>query len=878
MKRICILLLLSICPAAAAFAQNSLTVDSPSVVSTDENFRIVFTADGKMSDFNWPGSENFTILWGPQAGSMSSTSIINGKRTSTHQETRTFIVQAVKAGKFSLPAATAVIGKTEYTTGAFTIEVVGDASSSAANVQDPQSQENAGNAASSGARQGAGTSAAAQKVSGKDVFLSLTVNKSSVVKGEPLTATLKLYTRTDIEGFEDVKFPSFDGFWSKETASPQNIEFNRENVGGVIYNSALLRKYMLIPQHTGRVVIEPAEMVCLVRLLSSNPSPSSFFDSFFDSYQTVRKRLSTPEVVVNVKTLPSGAPISFCGGVGDFKMSVEQSREDLKSHEAASIIVKITGRGNISMLEAPHLDFPPDFEVYDVKTAESISSDGTSGTKTFEFPFIPRSHGEFTIPAVQYSYYDINKGRYATLVSAETRITVAKGEEVDGGGVVTPGVSRHGVKNLAEDIRFIVTSNSGLGVKGRFFAGSALFWGLAAAIIAAFFVASRALRRIEVRRRDVVGSRNRKANKMARGRLKVAGDYLKKSLNSAYYEELHKAVMGYVSDKLSIPPADLSKDAISSSLLDAGVDQPLIDSLLHIIDACEFARYAPETGREEKEGLYNEAISVISSLEGKVKRKSVKRKAVCGTVVALLSLCAAANASAAEAGSLWDEASAQYTAGDYVQALATYKAIEDMGLVSPDLYYNIANCWFKTGDNPHAILYYERCLKMDPSHGDALHNVAVAREFTLDKIDEIPQFVLVTWIGKAEYLLPADGWAVVALCLMALTAALMLGFKYFRLESGRRASFTLACVMFALAIGATAFSLDEKGAALRQDGAVILQPVATVRSSPGDAGKSIFVLHEGTTVKVLDNLGQWLKIELSDGRQGWIEAESLDFI
>ena len=868
MKRLCIVWML-LCSAFAAVAQNTLTVDAPKVVTTDENFRIVFTADGRMSDFNWPGSENFSILWGPQSGSMSSTSIVNGKRTSTHQETYTYIVQAVAPGTFTLPAATATVGKESCSTGTFTIEVVSG---------EKRTQQAATDADSGvGAAAATEDKSASATVASGDIFLRLSVSKTQVVKGEPLTATLKLYTRVDVTGFEEVHFPTFNGFWSKETETAQNVQFQRENVGGTIYNAAVLRRYMLIPQRTGSVTIDPAEMVCQVRV-QADSGPRSFFDSFFDSYQTVRRRLSTEPVRIQVKPLPEGAPASFAGGVGDFKMNAVISKQGLKAHEAASLVVTITGRGNISMLEAPRVNFPPDFEVYDLKSTEKISADGTSGTKTFEFPFIPRSHGDFTIDPIKYSYYDIAKGRYVTLSSEPLSIHVEKGEEVDAGGVVVPGVARQGVRNLAEDIRFIHTGASGLRKEGAFFAGSLLYWLLIAAIALVTLLLALLFRAAAARRRDVVGMRNRRANKVARTRLRQAGDYLKRNLNSAYYEELHKAVLGYVSDKLTIPAADLSKERIAEAFAERGVERSLSDRLLHILDACDFARYAPDTELSEREDLYNEALNVISELEGQVKHtKSNASLRKGAAVVAILLAVGNLTAFAAEE-SRWEEAAAAYTSADYAAALAGYKAIEAESLVSPDLFYNIANCFFKLGDMPHAILYYEKCLKLAPAHADARNNLDICRQFTLDKIDEIPPFLLVTWMEKVKYACSADAWAWISVALVLIAAALLLGFRFFRRLGARKVSFIFACIVALFALAALLFSLDEKSDALHSDAAVMIQPVSTIKSSPGDGGKSIFVLHEGTKVELLDSLGDWVKIELSDGRQGWVEESTLEKI
>ncbi|MBQ7639553.1 MAG: BatD family protein [Bacteroidales bacterium] len=869
MKRLCIVWML-LCSAFAALAQNTLTVDAPKVVTADENFRIVFTANGRMSDFNWPGSDQISILWGPQSGSMSSTSIVNGKRTSTHQETYTYIVQALSEGTITLPAATATVGKESCTTGEFKIEVVsGEKRAQAA------SDPNAGAAAAATTEEKQNASA---PVGSGDIFLRLSVSKTQVVKGEPLVATLKLYTRVDVTGFEEVHFPTFNGFWSKETESAQNVQFERENVGGTIYNAAVLRRYMLIPQRTGSVTIDPAEMVCQIRVLGDS-GPRSFFDSFFDSYQTVRKRLKTDAVKIQVKPLPEGAPASFAGGVGDFKMNAVISKQGIKAHEAASLVVTITGRGNISMLEAPRVSFPPDFEVYDLKSTEKISADGTSGTKTFEFPFIPRSHGDFTIEPIRYSYYDIAKGRYVTLSSEPLSISVEKGEEIESGGVVVPGVARQGVRNLAEDIRFIHTGASGLRKEGAFFAGSSLYWLLIAAISVITLLLALFFRAAAARRRDVVGMRNRRANKVARTRLHQAGDYLKRNLNSAYYEELHKAVLGYVSDKLTIPAADLSKDRIAEAFAERGVESSLSGRLIHILDACEFARYAPDTEQAEREGLYNEALNVISELEGQVKTNRKQNQPLRkGALLFAALLCLGTFTARAAEDSRWEEAAAAYTSADYATALDTYRSIADEGLVSADLWYNIAGCYFKLGDIPHAILYYEKCLKLAPAHADARNNLDICRQFTLDKIDEIPPFLLVTWLKKVKYAFSADAWAWISVALALVVAALLLGFRFFSRLGARKVSFIFACIVALLALAALYFSLSEKSDALRSDAAVMIQPVSTVKSSPGEGGKSIFVLHEGTKVELLDTLGEWIKIELSDGRQGWVEASVLEKI
>ena len=283
--------------------------------------------------------------------------------------------------------------------------------------------------------------------------------------GEPVIAVIKLYQRVNIAGFESVNVPTFNGFWSQETEAPSNIEFTRETYDGQIYNSAMLRKFVLIPQQQGSITIDPAELVCLVQMRVSSPG-TSIFDGFFDDYRTVRKKVSSKPVKVNVSPLPSGAPASFGGGVGEFDMSVKLSKDVLKTHEAASLVVMISGKGNVSLLEAPKVSFPPDMEVYDTKVSDNVDKSGTSGSKFYEFPFIPRSHGDFVIEPIKYSYYDVNAKKYVTLESQPVHVTVEKGAETESTGIIVSGNTQKDVRNLGSDVRFINTKNPMLVTKG----------------------------------------------------------------------------------------------------------------------------------------------------------------------------------------------------------------------------------------------------------------------------------------------------------------------------------------------------------------------------------------------------------------------------
>lgn len=567
------------------WGQSELTVSAPNVVSQSEVFRVVFTANGETSDFAAPSFEGFEVLAGPTPSTMSSTQIINGKRTHSVEKSYTFMLRPVNVGKFVIGQASATIDKQVCKSSPITVEVIkGEAKKS--------------------------TPAA-----GDDLMLRIVTNKSSVVKGEPVVATIKLYVQnSSLNNLEDIRFPSFNGFWSQDIETISNISFSRENYNGQIYNSAVLKKVLLIPQQTGKLTIDPAELVCLIQV-RSNQTPRSIFDDFFDSYQTIRKRVVSDKVNIDVAPLPAGAPASFKGAVGRFSMEVSLSTDSLNAHEAASLKVAVSGRGNLNLIETPSVLFPADFESYDVKKTDKIDAgaDGFSGVRVFEYPFIPRSQGEFEIAPVEFSYYDIQSKEYRTLKSPAKSLSVGAGK--DSQATVIQGVGKQNVKNLNEDIRFIATSSDSLKKRGSAIVASPVMYVCASLIVLIFFVVSFFVKRNMKLRSDIAGTKNRKAKKVAKGRLKNCEMFLKQSLKVAFYEELHKAVEGYISDKLMLPMADLSRENIKDQLVGKGASLSLVQELFDLLDACEFARYAPSADSSSMEKDYQSAVKIISELE-----------------------------------------------------------------------------------------------------------------------------------------------------------------------------------------------------------------------------------------------------------------------
>ena len=857
--------------SVSVLAQSTIKVDVHNIVGADERFNVVFIVEGEHSpsDFTWAPTDDFQLVWGPQKGSSTSIQMINGKVTRSAQTTYTYILLPKRTGTFTLPAATATVKGETIRSRSFTIEVVSNTGS-----RQPSQQ-----AAPDPSGSGSVAPQPQQASSGEDIFLRLSLGRRSVVVGEPVTAVLKLYQRADIAGFEGARFPSFNGFWSTEVDAPNNVQFQREQVGDNIYNSAVLRRYVLIPQKSGTLTIDPAELTCIVNVRSKRARTGSIFDDFFgDDYTQVKRTVKTAPVTVNVQALPAGAPASFTGGVGSFNISASLSKDTLKTHDAASLLVTVSGSGNVTLLEAPKVQFPPDFDVYDTKATQKTDKAGTSGSKTFEYPFIPRSSGEFTIAPVKFSWYDLKSGRYMTASTDSLRISVAKGA---GGGTSLEGgqgaltVERSGVKNLGEDIRFIKTSKPS-GGSGRLFAGSAGYYVLLAVLAVLAGLAWAGLRKAASMRADVTATRSRKASKMALKRLHAAGEFLAKDSRSEFYEELHRALLGYVSDRLNIDFADQTRDNIHSALMDRGVGESLADDFCSLLDACEEARYSPSGGSELMKAHYEMGLSVISSMEPVMKGKPVGGAAVIAALLMLLPVFGAR----AEDTSAWDQAVAAYTEGRYEDAKTLFEGIEAEGLYSgPELCYNLGGSYFKSGDLGMAILYYERALRLKPSDSDIRYNLEFARSTTRDEITPVPEFVLRTWIRKISYSFPANAWAIISLVLFALALALMLLFLLGRSAGARKAGFfsaIAALLLFALTLG---FSLSLRKDALRTDEAIVVKAVSSVRSSPSeDSAKDLFILHEGTKVRVLERVSGYDNISLSDGRQGWILDSDLEII
>ena len=607
--------------SAAGFSQTSFDVQSPSVVSQGEQFTVRFTANARIENFTPPTFSGAQVLAGPAPSQSSYTQWVNGKKTSTFEHTYTYVLLAGDQSVIAISPASVTINGNSYSSRPVTIEVVsgGSASkSSSANTQQSSSSAS-GNPFSDFFDE---PQESDNITYGKaDLFLRLHLSKTKVVKGEPIIATLKIYTRSGIAGFEDIKFPVFNGFWNQEIETPQNVNFTREKVGSQIYNSALLRKWVIMPQQTGTLTVDAAEITCQVQVMEKAQRGRSIFDDFFgtDSYSIQKKKLSTGTHNITVVPLPSGAPESFGGGVGRFTMNVHLSKDSLKSNDAASVVVEISGAGNLNLIETPSVKLPADFETYDVRSTNNFSNskDGTQGKRTFEYPFIPRVEGEYKLDPITYSYYDLSQRKYVTLKSDTLLIKVSKGDGVTSNNY-TDFATQRGVSNLGEDIRYIKSGNAALKKTGSFLITSWPFFAIIALIIFLTLLGDVLLKRNKRLSQDIVRTKNRRANKIARTRLHASLSNMKENKVQEFYAELHSALHGYIADKLAIPQADMQKDVIVSQLSQRGVDSQKTEEFVRLLDECEMVRYSPSANAQNMSEHYKKAGELISYFESKL--------------------------------------------------------------------------------------------------------------------------------------------------------------------------------------------------------------------------------------------------------------------
>ena len=450
------------------------------------------------------------------------------------------------------------------------------------------------------------------------IFLKLNLSRRDVYLGEPILATVKIYTRVDLSGINEIKYPDFQGFLKIDLDTPPLTSLNRENINGTTYGTGIVQQFLLYPQVTGEISIDPVQISVLVQQKSGRSDP--IFGDFFSTFTTVPKALASQPVAIKVNPLPGVQPPDYSGVVGKAELSASISKDTVNVNDAVSLKFVIRGNGNLKVAAAPTVKMPPDVEVYDPKVTEDLKNgpNGTSGQKTYEYLLIPRQYGAFKIPSVSYSYFDVNTRRYERSVTPELHFYAKKGNEKNPGITVYGGISKENVQYLGKDIRFIQTTPGIFYRAGSLFASRSSFYSLFAFALIIFF-AVLFLRREHIRRNsDLSSVRNRKAGKVAGKRLKEASLCLNEGATDRFYEEISKAIWGYISDKLSIPVSDLNRENAVSSLSSYGIPEEEIGNLNAILDKCEFIRFAPSSSETEASKVFEDASRFIRNVENTI--------------------------------------------------------------------------------------------------------------------------------------------------------------------------------------------------------------------------------------------------------------------
>ena len=580
----------------------TFSANAPEVVVSGDQFRLSFTINSqKVRDFRAPSIKGFEVLMGPSR----STQYQNYNGVVTNSITFTYILMAEKEGTYTIPGATIVADGNNYTSNSVEIKVLPpDQSSGSGNSNLARSSRNQANSG---------------KITDKELFMTATASKTNVYEQEAILLTYKVYTQVNLTAL-DGDIPDLKGFHTQEVELPNQKTYSLEHYNGRNYNTLVWRQLVLFPQQTGKIEIPSVTFEGTISQMVASADP---FDAFFNggNYVKITKNIVTPKLTINVKELPAGKPANFSGGVGEFTLSSSINTQELKTNDAVTIKLVISGTGNMKLINTPEVGFPQDFEIYDPKVDNkfNLTRNGLSGNKVIEYLAIPRHAGTYTIPPIEFSYFDLKSQSYKTLKTDAYTLNVAKGEG-NSDQVVANFTSKEDLKVLGQDIRYIKTGDTHLTKKDDYFFGSITYY-LWYIIPLGLFIAFLAINRKQaMENANVAKVRTKKANKVATKRMKNAGKLLAEKNSEAFYDEVLKALWGYISDKLSMPVSQLSKDNIEEELQKHQASEELIKEFINNLNECEFARYAPGNQDEKMDKIYSSAIDVISKMENSIKR------------------------------------------------------------------------------------------------------------------------------------------------------------------------------------------------------------------------------------------------------------------
>ncbi len=843
-----------------AMAQ-TLTGSAPSHVAIGEQFRLTYTVSTQnVSDFRAGDiPEELEVLIGPNRSIQSSYQMVNGHTSSSSSITYTYIVSANKNGTFTIPPAHVVVNGKSIASNALTIKVSGT----------PQS-----NAGGSGRQHSGGEGEvrdAGSQISGSDLFIKVSANKKRVHEQEPIMLTYKVYTLVGLTSLRG-DMPDLKSFYTQEVDLPQQKSFSIETFNGRPYKTTTWSQYVMFPQMTGKLEIPSITFEGIVVQQNRNIDP---FEAFFNGgsgYVEVKKKIQAPGIEIQVDPLPK-RPANFSGGVGKFNISAQLDKTETKANDPISLRVVVSGMGNLKLIKQPVINIPKDFDKYEPKITDKtkLTSNGIEGSMIYDMLVVPRHQGKYEIPPVEFTYFDTSENAYKTIKSDAFTLDVAKGS---GAGAVNDFSGQSELQELTKDIRHIKTGYTRQHTLDDFFFGSTAYW-VSLSVLALVFIALFVIfRQRAIDNANVTKMRGKKANKVATKRLKKAARLMTENKPGEFYDEVLRALWGYVGDKLSIPVEQLSHDNISQRLSERNVGEETITQFMGALDECEFERYAPGDPKGNMNKVYDKAITAIEQIEATMKKGRKLNGAAVKTLLVLAVCCSSFTAFAVTKG----EADSAYVRGEYQQAIKDYETLLKRG-ASADLYYNLGNAYYRTENITQAVLNYERALLLSPGDRDIRFNLQIAQSKTIDKIVPESEMFFFTWYKSLVNLMSVDGWARTALVSLALVIILLLVYLFSDHLGLRKIGFFGGIVLLILFVLSNIFAWQQKQNLLFRKGAIVITPSVTVKSTPANNGTDLFILHEGTKVSIKDgSMKDWKEIRIADGKEGWIESKQLEEI
>ncbi len=853
MKKYLIAIIL-IATAVVSWAQ-TLTGHAPRQVAVGEQFRLSYTVNTDQAKGFRAGNipDAFDVLMGPSTSTQSSFQMVNGHTSSSTSITYTYILSAKKNGNFTIPAARVTVDGKTITSSELHIKVAGEAQSGQQNHQNQQS--------STGEVRAAGSS-----ISGSDLFIKVTASKQHVREQEPILLTYKVYTLVGLTQLNG-KMADLKSFYTREVPLPQEKQFKIETLNGKPYRTVTWQQYVMFPQATGKLEVPSLTYEGIVVQQNRNIDP---FEAFFNGgsgYVEVKKQIKAPGITIQVDPLPQ-RPANFSGGVGKYNISATLEKTDVKANDPVKLRVVVSGVGNMKLLKQPQVQFPKDFDSYDAKVTDKtqLTTHGLEGSIIYDFLAVPRHQGEYEIPTIEYVYFDTQANQYKTVHTEPFKLHVAKGS----GSSSTAYTGQEDIKQLNSDIHYIKTGSTSQHAVDDFFFGSTSYWISLIVLVLGFISLFIIFRQRAIERADVMKQRAGKANKVATKRLKKAAKLLKEGKQGEFYDEVLRALWGYVGDKLSMPVEQLSRENISQQLTEHNVSEETVRQFIGALDECEYARYAPGDATGNMNKVYDMAMTAITQIATTMKKQKSARYSVVLLLLLLLPITVF--------GQTKEEADNAYSQERYQQAAQLYKGVLQKG-DSPDLYYNLGNCYYRMDSMTQAVIAYERALLLSPGDKDIRFNLQMARSKTIDKITPETEMFFVTWYRSLVSIQSVDAWA--RLALISLVIAIVLALVYLFAERIwlRKVGFFGAVALLLVFTMSNVFAWQQKRGLDHRTGAVVIRSAVNVKSTPSKNGTDLFILHEGTRVTITDDsMRGWREVRVADGKQGWLQTEEIEVI